>query len=251
MTWVNVGLPGRAHPGRHATEILCAAVVCPEWRSISPGWIRSLRVMGPAAVVPKVSAGDRVWYSRFSSLAWTAALVGCLAAVVFCRLASFWGCTRACTCSWGVRVDCPPWRPLWTVRCGVPESVSNGAFTPDPREHLYPDGVAVDSWWTRPPGTAGEVQNVRRDARPRRARDGGVDALVGPQIRLFVLVRASRSEVLCDAKDSLAPLGIGAARHSVRLEHGSTARKPPTSHSGQMLGHCGHRRLFVARWRGV
>lgn len=52
-----------------------------------------------------------------------------------------------------------------------------------------------------------------------------MDAQVRPQICLFALVGALPSEVLRDAKDSLAPLGIGAGGLSVRLEHGSTVRQ--------------------------
>lgn len=155
--------------------------------------------------------------------------IGCLAALALCRLASFWPCMRACTCSRGRRGTVH-----LVVHTGLPRgasllwwagSVPNGAFSRLARGHLYPDGVAIESCSIRTAGRVGEVQNVRRDLGPPERRRGGEDRQVGPQIRPFVLVRGPHVEMLRGAKDSLAHLGIGAARLSLRLEHGSTVRQ--------------------------
>lgn len=110
--------------------------------------------------------------------------------------------------------------PLWWAG-----SVPNGANSRQAREHLYPDGVAIEFRWSRASDPAVEVQNVRRDPRTPGRRRWGVDVEVGLRIRAFVLVRAPFAEVVRGAKDSLAPMGIGAAWLSVRLEHGSTVRQ--------------------------
>jgi hypothetical protein len=190
--------------------------------------------------VRKVVLVCRIWYSRFSSPAWTSAAVGCLAAFGVCRLGSSTTCTGRLHVHLSVRVtlaDCPtcgstqdssPCR----VRCGGPDPSRTEHSPPCPRRFLprwssavFCGDQGVERW-----GKSKMCEGIHGRATPRARRVRGVEHVLTPlRVSLFSLVRGlvvtPAAWVFRGAKDSLARRDIRIGRLTVRLEPRSTDRQ--------------------------